>query len=592
MSGDRLDDPALARRLARACRAAGARRAWWRRWRAPGQGAVVLVLLRCGCVLACLGLGAASAGDAAALQLLTLAGLIVLQTRSAAIAGALGADAGLAVLARLPVADARILDHQLRPLRRTRWWAAADATAFWCGAWTIAGWTPCWWALPGLALGHALACQAVALWIWRRWSPLGCLPLLVLFLLGLAVMQREWLPQVWAGAEPLLAALGWLTPWGWLVRLGALLHSAPAWAAAGVAAVAVAAALAARLAHARLRRTWRLDPAWRELAGRPAQTLVLDDDDDAAPATVPIPAGDGGFDRHWRRVWDRPAAAVLAEQGWAGRRCAAGLDADHGALAGALAPEAPSDRAWAWFLLLATVPAACLLVQVSPLWGAGLLTLAPALRRRWWWMGPGAALLVLGGLHPGAGRIAAIAGPSAIALFGTMTVTGGRWRGLPVTTTPLGGLPRTWRQQHLIVLRFTRLRLLAALPVAGLAAAAGGLGFHPALAAVVLAGWALALLCAPWMCALVLTKRRLDGAVDLALGRWWLSLASFAFLLVHGIAGCAVLVGAGMLTKPAPLPGLAMLAGGVLTLAISAPLHVRLLHRAYRRSLDFIPPPG
>ncbi|MCK6489472.1 MAG: hypothetical protein L6R48_14310 [Planctomycetes bacterium] len=590
MSEDRLDHPALARRLAQACRAAGARRGWWRRWRAPGQPAVVAALVRCAFTGVCLGLGAAGAGDAAALQLLTLAGLLIVQTRSAAIAGALGSDPALAVLGRLPVADARILAHQLRPLRWARWWAALDAAAFWCGAWTIGGWAPCWWALPGLAVGHALASHAAALWLWRGWSRLGCLPLPVLLVLGIATTTRAAHPLLWNGAEPVMQALGWLTPWGWLVMIGTRLADGGAWAVGALTAVLAASIAGIHFALTHLRRTWRLDPGWRELAGRPAQTLALEDDEDdeARERAIPLPPAETEFDRHWRQVWDRPAEAAMAEQGWAGRRCTARLEPDARVLAGALAPTGPSDSTWRWCLGLAAAPMACLLAGMSPLWGVAALSLLPAWRRNWWGVVPGAGVLVVGWLFPDAGRILAIAGPASCALLGALPLFGGDWRGLPAATTPLGRLPRTWRLQHAAMLRFLRLRLAACLPIAVLAGGAAGLGFHPGFAAAVLAVWLVALLTAPWMCAYILAKRTVAGVVDLGLGRWWASGASLGLLVLHGISAIIVLFGSCRLCAAKGDAGLclAVIAGAALVLTLGGELHVRLLRLAYRRTVD------
>jgi hypothetical protein len=607
----RIDDPALRRRLVKACRRTGLvrRRRWWRR--RSGRSTLPLGAIGKRLILvAVIALTGHVVGDvASASQLLSLAGLIAVQVRIFQLHTRLHQDPALAVLAQFPLTTDAIFAHQMRGYGRNIVWLALDAAGFWSVAWIAMGQPIPWWWLPFVAIAHVAVTEWVAVIAMRHWPSFGCFGILPLGLVVLGTVRHESLPILWVCAEPILTTVAWITPWGWVNQL-ALHAPRGGWLpGAGLIVIAAAATILAELAHARLRREWRLDPGWRECAGRPDQTWHDEWPDEEEP-TADVPAGAGsvpviatvlteaspvgsGSDVTCAAAFSHARAAApgrqLRDQGWAGARTARHCDHVDVQLADLLGPRGGSPAARRWAMLLVGLPAICCATGISTAWGMGFVLMILLVRRRWF-VGAVVATFVAALIHwpeyaPSLGSTI----PCGLALLMTVPLAGGGWNGLPMSGTPLGSSPRNWRRLMMIMATFTGYRFLANAPILALACVALGFGVDPMLSFATGAAWIAMMLGTPSFSAMLLVKRDWAG-VELSLGRRWLTSLNVFCVLMHLLAALSTVSGACLVLVNGVIQGvfLALMSGGMALSLVVSGLHLAVLRHAYRRTVDFV----
>lgn len=606
-----LIDASRLRSLRRACRRTGEirRRPWWQmRERTPHEKAsneravahVMRFLL--GALIACGGLLLHKTPLAA--QVLTLAAMVMVFSRIEQRRQALDADPGLVLLASLPVPARDILRHQLRQ----RWYphllTMGEAAGFWALAWNVLG-TISWWWLPVIAVTHALLIEAaiVVLLPWWR-KPLGCLiyPFVIATLWAISAQDKH--PEIRLALESWLLLLAWATPWGWLNQLATHLSRNP-YLGASVVMLAFAALVTIRWAWQRLEASWQVPVIFREALGRPEQTWhTADADDDAvgqnspqatksadhADAVSAPPASDpAAVMNALAAVRAKPDGASLLPFGWPGWQTHAWCDTADRRLADLLMPEGSGPVQWRWGMFAATVPALCLLAEVSLVWGLAVFAAVMLMRRMvkrglfvaalttYALMKPESAPLLGGGL------------PCVAAIFLGMPLLGGAWNGMPMGLSVLGSVPRSWWRLMRIMLLLTGLRLLIALPIMGLVLVVLGMGVDGVATAFV----ATALLCVvlwfPWICAMRLTQRTPNG-IDVRLGHAGVSALNVLCVFLHLATAVAILIG---VLQPAvtyewSVVGVTFLAGGVGLSLVTTAGHVALLRHAYRRVIDLV----
>jgi len=624
-----LDDPRRVRDLRRACRRTGEvrRPRWWhwRHWRRTRQtasdGLAVRGVYRFGLTLliACGGIAAHHSSGA---QLLTLIALLLIQARIVQLRHCLDSDPALAVLAQFPLTDRSLVTYQTRRRWREICWPTLDALGFWTVAWSLAEGSVPWLWLPIVAITHAMLIEALVLLLVRVWPMSGGLLIGSVGVLVWATFNQEKYPAVWVITEPILQALAWMTPPGWLNqvavhlphdgRLGGL-----------IVALGLLAAYGIRWSHARLLHTWELNPLWRELSGRPIHTWEQLDEENR-PAQVPTAQQSATMSAAMSAAMEAPgtstsgtmpadatpvttstAPSVLAALanarnrtsgqhllalGWAGRCALARCDADDRWLADLLAPHGTGESAWRWALLLAALPAFCSLAELSPHWGLAVLAailLVRRMNRRALLIG---ALMVSALMLPAFARIIGIILPCAAAVLLAVPLAGGMWNGIPLGSSVLGSMPRTWRRMMRIMLMTTGLRLLAGVPIMALVLFALAHGFDTIPAAIVAAGWVTVVVSVPWVSALRLIQRT-PGGIDIELGRLRLTLVNVICLMLHLTAAGLLLAGSLQPVISGNLEAAGMLLIGIslgLSLVTSA-VHLVLLRHAYLRRVDLIP---
>lgn len=586
MSG-RLPDPGLVRRLRRACRRAGGTRVrWWRRQGDLNQAAFRAVLAG---LIAASGILVPGRPELAVLPALVALWLVFVRLQQ--VRGCLHGDPALAALAQLPLTPGQVYTHQMRGVRPAIIWSGVDAAAFWAVAWHAQGWDAAWWWwLPAVGATQALLIHAMALLLApTRLNP-GCWPQLLLIAITVAALHHG--VGLTHAVEPVLRAISWTTPAGWLGLVAVHMPTGSAALGLGLLGLLLAAAAAARLAGDRLRLSWRPAPGWREWAGQPGHEL---DDDEDGPVHVAVEPSSGvegcsgAIAVRWEALRRAVPGGSLGVLGHGAARVGARLDSQGRRLADLLHLQSSGPPAWRWALLAAGLPAATALIGQSPLWAAGLLA-AVVLWRAGPWLGiPAAILPLLGLIWPIQVGVLCLLLPVAVALMLVLPIAGGTWLGLPMGMTVLGLLPRSWNALMRVMLLSTVWRLIASLPVVAAAAVAWGLGVHPALGGAVLGLWAALLLAVPTLSALQLIRRTPGGIADIGLGGGLRTAVGAALLLVLGGGLVAVMVGAGMAAE-SPREGLPIAAGGTLAGLIASALLIPLLRRAYRRWIDLVPP--
>ena len=593
-----LFDTARLRRLRAHCRRNGMPR---RRWRWTESGPPDGRILRLGLIGLFAVCGALVAQAPLATQLLAVGGICAMQARIRQLRHALYDDDRLMVFASLPLSPGRVAWHQTRPVWRAAGWAAADAAAFWCCAWSVLhapGW--CWWWLPVVAAAHATITLALTWLLLPRWPSLGPLPGMVLAVLFVLLAQSSKHPDLAACVDPVLVGLSWLTPWGALHDLCARLPEQGAIIGVIIAASGGIALVIARTAARRQLAAWTAPEFWRDQIGRPqgpehqelastgtAARIAADE----PPPDPDMPVDEPGLRRALAAARERIGhGRALDALGWAGRTALRHFTPTQRVLADALLPVVPDAEMRRTALLLVALPAVVVLLH-APLWLVpSLLAVALLVRRQW-----SSALLTTAAcgcawLLPSLRPIFCLALPHLIALLMIVPFLGGRWGALPSAWWPLGTLPRTWADQLRVMVRVQRLRLLALLPLLTLIAAAwsGWDDLGRALAGTAV-GWLGWIIVTPPLCGHLLVQRGRPGVIHLEIGRWWLSLPHLLLatlmLLCLGFAVCAAGLGFG------DALGDALLAGGfLLAMAAAAAFDALVLRHAYRRHCDQITP--
>lgn len=608
---DLLHDPRRVRELRRACWRTGEVRSrpWWL-WRrkaaqATGESAMTLVVFRLGLTIF-LAVGAKQVADQPlAIHLLSLAGLVLMQARIIRLRMLLDSDPALAVLAQLPVPDWQLFTYQLRQRWLGARWTLLDATGFWTVAWLMLP-NPAPWAwLPVVAATHAAVTEAMALLLVRVWPIFGFTLLALGGAMVFGVMNHQQYPWLWTIVEPLLHVLAWVTPWGWLNTMATQLPQ-NTYLGCVVAALGVLAACGIIWAYDRLRRTWALNPQWREVAGRPIQTWDADDPDDqvVAPSNAPdrqSSAGQTTSDADplapvrtaLTKARNTASGERLLAMGWAGRHALAHCDADDRWLVDHLGPEGANDTTWCWALLLAALPAVVAIAGVSPLWAIGALAAILLVRRMPRRAAFCGAITASALLWPEVSLIVGILAPCGLAVLMFVPFLGGTWNGLPMIWTVLGTVPRTWRRMMRIMLITTGLRLLASIPIVALVIIATAFAIDHALAAAIGAGWMVVVLNTPCLLALRLVQRT-PGGIDLGLGRRLLTTGNVCCLFAHMTAAGLLVSGACMTFNDPYIgidrSGMMLTAIGCTVSLLNSGAHLVLLRHAYRRRVDLIPP--
>jgi hypothetical protein len=539
-----------------------------------------------------------------AIHLLSLYGVFALHLRITKLRELLYADPALAPLAQLPVPVASLFDYQLRRFGRGWLASAFDAGAFWTVAWAGQPHAPPWIWLPAIAVAYGLATEVLAFMLLRRARGLGFAWVLIPAAV-LAAGKQAKAPWLWSTIEPVLHASAWLTPWGWLGTLVARLPVEPLWGPVAIV-VAILALLALRWARARERAIWALHPAWRELAGRPRQAWLDIEEQQQSTVTdaavsppaelaathanehVVAPIADDVVAQALQRARLVPPGEPVRELGWAGRNNHRRLSTLERTLADLLAPTGIGDAQWRWALMVAAVPAAIAVAGVSPQWSLVVLcaiVFARGLRV--------AALLFFGLIGvalmwPAWATMVCLVGPCAIAGMMVIPLFGGTWLGLPMGSSVLGSVPRSWAAMMRVMLGYVGLRLLASAPIVALIAIALSFGVGRVIGIATGAAFAATVLYAPWLCAFQLIQRK-RGDVELGLGRAWLTWPSCLCMLAHLIAAGTLVTGACIAVDEAARGGLMAGAGLALALGTSA-LHIPLLRHAYRRRVDLVAP--
>jgi hypothetical protein len=480
-------------------------------------------------------------------------------------------------------------------------------------AWTVQYGSIPWMWLPIVAATHAMVIEAMAWALFRVWPMFG----LTLFASGGAIVwiivQQQKLPSwMWSTAEPLLQALAWLTPWGWLNSTARQLPEQN-YLGFVILAFGVFAACGIVWAFDHVRRIWVLNPMWREVAGRPMQTWNEWDDDDidkekpmeSSAQTADHDRENSGLTHQGQetsansphlarslaalhRARNTPSGQHLLTLGWAGRHALARCDSDDRWLIDLLAPQGTDTTWWRWALLFAALPAIAAIAGQSPLWATGLLTLILLFRRmklRAIAIGTVTACAVI---WPHYTRVGILL-PCSIAVLMSVPIVGGTWNGLPMTITMLGSMPRTWSRMMRIMLIVTGLRLISGIPIMALVIIALYFGIHATSAAVVGACWITIVLSTPWFLAMRLIQRT-PGGVDLSLGRRLLSTGSAGCVIAHMIAIGLLMTGSCMMANPEGngASDIIMPVIGIGLSIVTSLFHLTLLRHAYRRRVDLI----
>jgi len=607
----RIDDSRRVRALGRTARRALPTRSrpWWRRRarRPEGRRGLKDVVWRSFLTLltACCGLRAVS--DPIAVQMLSLSGLVFMQGRIVLLRNQLGSDSALATLAQLPVPQPSIFNFQLRRQWLPALWTGLDAAGFWAVVWSAQGDAAPWAWLPIVAFSHVAVTDGMARLLAPRWPTFSLTLLGGSAALGWATMQGHRIPWLWTAVEPVLHAIRWLTPWGWLnamagqmprvgfgpviLLLGGLATWCWAWS------------------HARMRASWRIDPRWREVAGRPPQTWqYVGDDLDMEDAAEPVapdegPARVAAADPQWAlaalsRARDTLSGQSLNALGWAGARTLRRCSADERWLVDRLGPRGGDDVRWRWALLLAALPAAAAVAGVSPRWALGGLALVLLARG----MPRGALLLALPigftFVVPPAAWVVCNLFPCVIAVLISIPLLGGTWTGLPMGSSVLGQLPRSWWSLMRIMLTLTGLRLVAGIPITTLVILALHFGIGAVPAAVAATGSVVVVLWMPCLCASRIIQRT-PGGLDTAMGRRLLSFGNLCCVLIQMAVAVALFTVTAILTVNSgttiPLDGRPELSALLIPCAaialslVTSAAHLALLRHAYRRTVDLIP---
>lgn len=541
---------------------------------------------------------------ALAIHLFSLYGVFALHLRITKLRELLYADPALAPLAQLPAPAASLFDYQLRRFGRGWLLAALDAGAFWSIAWAGQPHALPWIWLPAIVTAYGLATDALAFVLLRHARGLG-LTWVLIPVAVFATVKLDTAPWLWRTIEPVLHAAAWLTPWGWLGTLATRLPAEPLWGPVAIV-VALVALLALRWARARERAVWGLHPAWRELAGRPRQAWLDVEDQpqgaatDAVAPPTPEPAATPASEQVAAPIADDIAAQALErarlvppgervrELGWAGRNVHPRLSTLERTLADLLAPIGIGDAQWRWALVLAAVPATIAVAGVPAQWSLVVLCAIVFMR------GLRVAALLVFGLFGAAlmwpkwATILCLVGPCAIAGMMAIPMFGGTWSGLPMGSSVLGSVPRSWASMMRVMLGYVGLRLLAGAPIVALIAIALGFGVGRVVGIATGAVFAAIVLAVPWLCAFKLIQRK-HGDIELSLGRAWLTWPSTLCMLIHLSAAGALVTGACIAIDDSARGALIAGVGLALALATSA-LHIVLLRHAYRRRVDLIAP--
>jgi hypothetical protein len=610
-----LANRALLRRLTVACRRTGAvrRRKWWRllRSRRPSTGneplfRILYRVVLCTLIALC---GGNVAWNPLSAQLLALAGIVIMQARMQQIRNRLHADVRLAALAQLPVPSVTLFDFQLRPLRFAPTWSGIDAAGFWIIAWHSTGEGILWWHVLAIACAHAALTDAMAYLLVKTWARTGLLFYLVIAGMVLGTCKHAESPWLWSAIQPLMQAVAWFTPWGWVNFCAIDFPKHELRDAVCLFSIATSALIVSRLAYSRLRRSWTLDPQWREVAGRPVHTIADPLASGSKPEVekrAPSPSPDRTADQVDLAVQAQAARAreALAQArtcesglsvqklGWVGRWVIARCEQDDRVLVDLLGPSGPSPSTWRWSLTFAILPAACSLLGLTMHWSLGALLVILLVRRM-----PRRALftgllLLTATSHPDSAPLLGNVLPCLLALLMVVPCLGGIWKGLPVGCTPLGSLPRTWSRMMRIMASVIGMRLVSSLPILILVLVALSLGVDPALAELAGTAWLIIALTAPWLLAMHVA-RRTPGGIDVSLGRWYLTASNIACIALHTITAvvlimCAAVAAANARSFMASDYLIAGIAMG--SWACVSVVHIALLRHAYRRVVDLIPP--
>jgi hypothetical protein len=603
----RLIDAGRLRSLRQACRRTGEipRPSWWQirrhtpREQAGNQRAVAHVMrFLLGVLIACGGLLLHKTPLAA--QVLTLAGLVMVFARCEQRRQTLDADPGLVLLASLPVSGRDILRHQLRQRWYPQLLTVGEAAGFWALAWSVLGTIPWWW-LPVIAITHALLIEAVVLALLPWWkNPFGCLPYPFVFATIWAISAVDKHPGIRPVLESWLLLLAWATPWGWLNQLATHLPRNP-YLGASIVMLAFAALVAIRWARERLEAGWQVPLLFREALGRPEQTWGTTDDDDDDPAerstaspqatrsTTDAPADPAAIMNALAMVRAKPDGGSLLPFGWPGWQVHAWCDAADRRLADLLMPIGAGPAHWRWGMFAATVPALCLLAEVSLVWALAVFAAVMLMRRM---LKRGlfvAALMVYAMLQPESANLLGGALPCAAAILLSMPLLGGHWNGMPMGLTVLGSVPRSWWRLMRIMLLLTGLRLLIALPIMGLVLVVLGTGGDGIATALIATALVCVVLWFPWICAMRLTQRT-PNDIDIRLGHAGMSALNILSVMLHLASAVMILVG---MLQPAVENewssfGLTFVGSGVGLSLVTTAGHVALLRHAYRRVIDLV----
>lgn len=600
-----LEDRRLVRRLRRACsRALPFRwRDWWRqRSRRSDNGAVVRVVMRAALSVAIAFGGMLAAVQVLAPQLLTLAGLMMMHLRIELIRHRLGSDPALAVLAQLPVPSRRIVDLQMRPVWRASLWLGLDAAGFWMVAWLSQGVAVEWWLLPVIGAAHAAVTLALALAVvlLGRTPPLWWVPIIAIALAWCLVKADTGMAWAWPAIQPVLQALRVGTPWGWL-GLAAELGPRDALAAgAGLGSCLVLAVASIIVLRDRLRSTWRLDPSWREVAGRPGHHFSWDDDviaDADEDSDGPKLAG-GGPTRAdtqgqtesrvalaWQAARTAPSGLSLDGLGWVGRRVASRLATKERFLADRLSPVRVDEAVWRWALLMAGLSAASALAGIAGYWSLFLLA-AILLARRQRGLSVLSALIGIIAIRWTVWEPIVSAVLPVIAILMVTPIAGGTWGGLPMGWTLLGNMPRCWLTLVRIMVTVIGFRFVASIPIVATAIFAMCISVSPTAGGLAAIGWLICILSAPWIIPLQLIRRTPGGLADVGHGRGWLTFLGVTLLIVQFLLMVFLLVAVAVGADSGWITFLAMVGGAIVASGVVTVLQVALLRLAYRRYVD------
>jgi hypothetical protein len=591
-----LDDPRLVRRLLRACRRAGSTLRRSSRPRGENSPAVMTLLRLLFSVGFAIAVAKLAERAPLAAQVLPLSAMatacIGISVWRARLRGALD----LGVLAQLPVTDEQVFDRQSAGLWRVAAWSSVDVIVFWSVVWP-ADRTP-WLLLPLIGAANGLLTMAAVV-LLMRWLPAraGWFTAAIIGLAGGMIVSKGAI-LAWPGVPQVFEAVRQFTPWGWITILAAKAPQEPTLAICGVGAVICLSTVASNFGWRRLRAGWRRDPAWREVAGTSMHALFTEsvqEFEQEAPANAASDAPAVGRERTgvldaWRAARRAPVDAPLVGLGWVGRQAGSAFDRGDRFMVGVLHPRGPSNAAWVWAMLSTGSCAAAATFGFSPTWAIVVLGLAFLIRGKRVAAVLVAAVAGLAGIYHDCAVIIFVV-QVFVGLAIMIPFLGGSWGGLPQTVSPLGSLPRRWASLHRLMVIILAWRLVAALPVAGLAGLALGLGVAPVAGILAIMAWAACALVMPWLVALRLNSMAPNG-LDIDYGWSWRTVALVGLVLAQGLAIVTAGVGFLLLFSEQRLEGASALGGGLAVAAAVAIALVRLLGDLYRRRVDLIARPA